>query len=333
MRLNAVLQLAEEEEKYNIETINHKHDKLMKNILKDKKEAVMLINNFLEPKEKIKEKELTRYTNSYISKKYKSKEADLVYRVKSKEIFFLIEHQSYIDNRMPFRILNYCVDIMQEWNRNKKVTKSTQYPVIVPIVVYTGSIKWKVPTNFKEKQIGDYIFKRHYIDLEYNLIDVNKLTSDFLIKKDTKFCYTMLLEKSKNKKELIQNINEIIRNTKNKQCLEELTSIILYILNETLNEDEQQELLNKIDNKVGDDKMSTLIDRLIAERKRDVNQGMMQGLKQGLKQGLRQVVENMLNLNMEDEIIIKTTGIGREELGKIKNKMKREGVKNAKNNK
>ena len=84
VRLNAVLQLAEEGEQYNIEKTNHRHDKLMKNILKDKKEVAMLINNFLEPKEEIKQEQLIRYTNSYITKKYKAKEADLVYRLKNK---------------------------------------------------------------------------------------------------------------------------------------------------------------------------------------------------------------------------------------------------------
>ena len=41
----------------------------------------------------------------------------------------------------------------------------------------------------------------------------------------------------------------------------------------------------------------------------------------------------MLKLNLEDEIIIKTTGIEKAELGKIKNKIENEGFKNAKNNK
>ena len=126
LRLNAIFQLAEENANYNINRnkINNRHDKLIKNILKDEKEMRKFINNFLEPNEKIQSQDLIKYTNSYITKKYKSKEADIVYRLKSKEVFFLVEHQSKIDNNMPYRILNYCIDIIQEWKKSKKINQN-----------------------------------------------------------------------------------------------------------------------------------------------------------------------------------------------------------------
>lgn len=128
LRLNAVLQLAEQSAGYSLEKsdVRYSHDKLIKSILKDKKEAEEFINQFLEPREKVNVENLMRYTNSYITKKYKSKEADLVYKLKNQEIFFLIEHQSTIDNRMPYRILNYCIDIMQEWSRRRKIQRNTR---------------------------------------------------------------------------------------------------------------------------------------------------------------------------------------------------------------
>lgn len=128
LRLNAVLQLAEESTEYQLKKLEKKysHDKLVKNILQDKVEVTNFINEFLEPREKVKEEELIRYTNSYITKKYKAKEADLVYKLKSQEVFFLIEHQSTLDNSMPYRILNYCLDIMQEWCKSRKIKRNTR---------------------------------------------------------------------------------------------------------------------------------------------------------------------------------------------------------------
>ena len=192
------MQLAEESAKYNLNQVEKKysHDKLIKKILQDKEEATQFINQFVVPREKVKEEELTRYTNSYITKKYKSKEADLVYKLKNQEIFFLIEHQSTIDYNMPYRMLNYCLDIMQEWSRNKKIGKNTRYPIIVPIVIYTGNQKWKMPRNFREKQIGDYVFERYQIELEYNFIDINKLPRQMLLQKNSMFGYIMFLEKA-----------------------------------------------------------------------------------------------------------------------------------------
>ncbi len=316
LRLNAVLQLAEENSSYNIKkkTTHNKHDKLMKSILRNKKEISNLINQFLEPKELIKEENLIRYTNSYISKKYKSKEADIVYKLKNKEIYFLIEHQSSIDSSMPYRILNYCIDIIQEWcksNRNKKMIK---YPIVVPIVIYTGDTKWRVQTNFKDRQISTRVFERYKINLEYNLIDVNKLSTNMLLKSKSMFGYGMLIEKSKNKEDLRNNINLIIRQTENKYELEELSDIINYILNDILEETEQEDLLNKIYRKVGENSMSTLYDRLLAETKNT--------LKQGRMEGIMSIIKNMLSMNFDDQTILKATNVKKEELEKIKSEMK-----------
>lgn len=248
LRLNAVLQLAEESAEYNLNKLKKKysHDELVKNILKDKKEMAEFINQFLEPRERVKVEELIKHTNSNITKKYKSKEVDLVYKLKNQDVFFLIELQSTIDNSMPYRMLNYCLDIMQEWCRNKKMKKTTSYPIVVPIVIYTGEKKWRTQKKIKEKQISDYVFERYKIDLEYNLIDINRLSKQILLEKDTMFGYSMFIEKSKNKEELIENLNLIIKSTKNKSNLEELANIISDLLDNVSEENIQEKLLEKI---------------------------------------------------------------------------------------
>lgn len=245
LRLNAVMQLAEESAKYNLNQVEkkHSHNQLIKNILQDPKEATQFINQFIEPREKVKEDKLIRYTNSYITKKYKSKEADLVYKLKDRDIFFLIEHQSTIDDNMPYRMLNYCLDIMQEWSRNKKFGKNIGYPIVVPIVIYTGSEKWKIPKKIREKQIGDYVFERYQIELEYNFIDINNLSKQVLLQRNSLFSYMMFLEKAESKEELTENLKIIFQSTQNKKILE---GIMSYLLENTLDRGIQQELLAKI---------------------------------------------------------------------------------------
>lgn len=306
------MQLAEESAEYKLEQAEKKysHDKLIKNILQDTKEVAELINQFLEPREEVKKEELVRFTNSYITKKYKAKEADIVYKLKKQDIFFLIEHQSSIDNNMPYRMLNYCLDIMREWSRNQKIGKNTSYPIIVPIVIYTGSQKWKMPKNFKEKQISNYVFERYKIDLEYNFIDSNKLSKQILLEKDTMFGYSMMIEKAKDQKELIDNLFAIIKNTNNTKHLEEIENIIVYLLNNVLGKKSQQELLEEIKRKVGEKGMSELIERLRREN-----------MEKERKQGRKQVAKNMLKLKLEEKIILEATGLKKEELEEIKNKI------------
>ncbi len=312
------MQLAEESATYNLNQVEKKysHDKLIKNILQDKKEATQFINQFIEPREKVKEEQLIRYTNSYITKKYKSKEPDLVYRLKNQDVFFLIEHQSTIDHNMPFRMLNYCLDIMQEWSRNKKIGKNTSYPIVVPIVIYTGSQKWKMPKNFREKQIGDYVFERYKIDLEYNFIDINKLPRQILLQKDSMFSYIMFLEKAERTKELVENLEIMIQSTQNEKILKELVNIISYLLENVLEKEIQQKLLAKIERKVGEkdmDRLEYLIQNMKEDRRRDIQQG-----KEASK---RIIAKNMLNKKLDEKIILETTELKKEELEKIKKEL------------
>lgn len=306
------MQLAEESEEYRLEQIQNQysHDKLIKNILQDTKEVAELINQFVEPREEVKKEELIRFTNSYITKKYKAKEADIVYKLKKQDIFFLIEHQSSIDNNMPYRMLNYCLDIMREWSRNQKIGKNTSYPIVVPIVIYTGKQRWKMPQNFKEKQIGNYVFERYKIDLEYNFIDINKISKQILLEKDTMFGYSMMIEKAKDHKELTENLFAIIKNTNNKKHLEEIGDIIVYLLNNVLGRKAQQKLLEEIRRKVGEKGMSELIERLRREN-----------MEKERKKEKRKVAKNMLRLKLEEKIILEATGLKKEELEEIKNKI------------
>lgn len=318
LRLNAVMQLAEESEKYNLNQVDKKYayGKLIKNILEDKKEATQFINQFIVPREKIKEEELVRYTNNHITKKYKSKEADLVYKLKNRDIFFLIEHQSTVDYNMTYRMLNYCLDIMQEWSRNKKMGKNMSYPIVVPIVIYTGSQKWKMPKKVREKRIGNYVFERYQIELEYNFVDINKLPRQILLQRDSMFSYMMFLEKAESNEELIKNLETIIQSTQNKKILEELVNIISYLLENTLDKGVRQKLLTKIEGKVGEKSVDRL-ENLIHKLKEENNQC----IQLGKEASRREIVKNMMSIKLDEKIILQTTKIKKEELEKIKEEL------------
>ncbi len=339
LRLNAVFKLAEESAGYQLtkeKNGDNLHDKLVKNILKDKMEMEKFINQFVTTKLDVEYGKLIKFPNSYITKKYKSKEADLVYQLEGQDIFFLIEHQSSVDIKMPYRILNYCIDIMYEWCKSKKLKQIKKYPIIVPIVIYTGDRKWNVPKNFSETQISTEILKNYKINIQYNLVDINQLSDKFLLDKHTMFGYGMLIEKAKDKNELLIKLDNIIQNCNNKEQLCELEDIILYALDNALCNIEQEIIIEKIHKKVGDESMSTLIDRLTAENKRILKQGRDEGMRDGIKTGIKtgmktgiksgiqkkkeEVIGRMLSMNFEEDIILKISGATKQELEKVKEK-------------
>lgn len=250
-RLNAVMELAEEMTEYKLENTKERglQGELLKSILQNKEEVTRFINQFIEPREKIRQEDLVHYTtSSYITKRYRTKEADFVYKLKNKEVFFVLECQSKIDNKIDYKMLNYCLDIMREWTENKKVKKVMGYPIIVPILIYTGNQKWK--SSRKENLYEDYIFEENSMNLEYNFVDMNKFSKQVLLDRGSILSYVMLLEKSEGVEELVQNLESIIESEVDKRKLMELFSIIKCILSRTLSEKSQSELLRKIEKKL-----------------------------------------------------------------------------------
>jgi len=236
LRLDAVFKLAEESTEYILENEDtkeekNKHDKLAKIILKNEKEMAQFINKFLEPNKMIKSNDLIKCVNNYTNKRYKSKEADLIYKLRSDEVFFVVENQTKIDYSMPYKMLNYCIDIIKEWSKNKRNDFNILYPIVVPIIIYTGDVKWRMPRKLEEKQVGNYVLENYKIDFKYNLIDVNKLNTRYLLQQKSMFGYGMMIEKSKNNEELRKNINLIIDDIKNKEQLEKFRDIITYLFN------------------------------------------------------------------------------------------------------
>ena len=156
----------------------------------------------------VAEDELEKYNSSFITKNYENSEADIVYKLKDKKVFILIEHQSSADKSMPFRLLNYNLEIIKDTNNGDLYkTNSYIYAKVIPIVVYTGGTKWNVSKKFSTLQ--EHYGKNNYLELKYNLIDINKYNKEKLLNGKTMIEKAMLIEKSKNKKELVKTIEDI----------------------------------------------------------------------------------------------------------------------------
>lgn len=317
LRLNAVLQLAEEGVSYKLEKNkqNKEQDNLLKDILKSEKEMAKFINDFLEPNENIESKNLITYTNNYITKKYKSKEADLIYYLKNQDVFFLVEHQSKVDDKMPYKILNICIDIIQEWSRARSLRQEMKYPIVVPIIIYTGCEKWKIPKDYDRRQISNYVLEKNKIDLEYNLIELNRLSKKYLLQKKSIFSYGAILEKSRNTEELKENINIILNDIKNKGQLEEFRDVVIKSFKCSLDKTLQGQILRKIDIKIkkGENDINILYESM--ERK------FRQNIIEKIQEEKLDTAKKLLERRIKDNVILESTQITTQQLEEIKKEM------------
>ena len=217
--------IREDTEKYDI---NQKHDKMFKEMLSDKKSTVDFINSFLHLN--LVEDDIEKYEKEFRTPEFSNVEADVVYKIKNKNVFILIEHQSSLDLKMAYRILRYKNAIIESAiNKRRLKEKNYKIPKVIPIVLYTGKRKWqKLSIEDIEEKIEGY----EDIKLGYDLVDTNEFTKQQLLEDNLITSKAMLIEKSQNKEELYQNIEDII-SCKNKMEdfeYEQLEKIVKYEL-------------------------------------------------------------------------------------------------------
>lgn len=304
------------DEKYEKKTGDKKHDKIFKEILQNPKEMAEFINNFTN--HRVKVNELENYSENYITKDFKYKQADIVYKIKGEEIYFLVEHQTKVDYSMPYRILNYCVEIIRSAVEEQKLNKATyKYPKVVPIVLYTGNAKWKASNSFAMSQIYKDGYEDEIIDLSYKLIDVNKYEVETLLQCKTLLGNVMILEKCKNNEEVINCLKRIIKNSKSND-IEKLKRIILYLYEE-IEEESKKEIIRIIEESECEENMSTIQERIGAEFRNE----RIIGRREGIAQTIKETIIRMLRMNLQDDFIKQATGAKKEEIEKIRREVEK----------
>ena len=178
---------------------------MVKRILENKKEAAEFINRAIKLYEPIKPGDLISYNKEYITNLFEIREADIVYKFKNNNVFFLIEHQRKIDYSMPYRIFEYKSEILKSnVDRERIKQKSYKVPLIIAVVIYTGSARWKVPQNLLQVQeeYATYLKEQLGINSFYVLEDVNKYPNEKLLESNNFLEKIFLLEKSKSQEEV-----------------------------------------------------------------------------------------------------------------------------------
>lgn len=278
--------LNDTKEEYKTEKTHQYHDKVFKEILDNKKEFVNFIKRYTEYKTvDLKETNIEKYNRKFVTANFLVKESDIIYKVKGRNVFIIVEHQSTIDYKMAERMHEYCMELIRNLRKESK-TLNKLYPLICPIVLYTGKRKWDAPRTISEVQ-EKYDGMKLLDYPKYNLIDINNYTKEELLKENTAIAKAMLFEKL-NSKEEMKEILEIL--TKKGEV--DMTNF-------------ERLLIELIDEKC---------EKYKAEREN--------GKKEGQKMEIQKVITNMLKLKMSDKVILDATQVNKKELQRIKQKLK-----------
>ena len=293
--------IREETEKY---YINQKHDKMFKEMLSEKKSTVDFINSFLHLN--LVEDDMEKYEKEFRTSEFSNVEADVVYKIKNKNVFILIEHQSSVDYKMSYRIMRYKYAIIESAIDKKRLKEqSYRIPMVIPIVLYTGKRKWKrLLINDIEEKVEGYAENW----LGYTLIDVNEFSKEELLADNLIITKAMLIEKSKNKEELYKNIEEVINIQKEKKAFDnlQLEKLITYELSETEDKNIMHEFIEKIRNIEGSEEIMTNASRII---NREIRKQRKEGIAEGIALIAKRLKEEM---NIKD--ISRITGLSESDI-------------------
>ena len=197
---------------------HHHNDKVYKEILGNKKTFMELLNTYV-PEELVQgitEDDLILVNKSFVLQDFSEKEADIVYRLKNRDVIFyiLLELQSTVDFLMPFRLLQYMMEIwryiFQNTDEDERTRKDFKLPAIIPAVLYNGENNWTAKLNFAEMISGYERFRIYIPDFQYILFDINRYKDEELLQTANLISSVFFLDQKISPEELLDRLYKLV---------------------------------------------------------------------------------------------------------------------------
>lgn len=313
------------------EMIHQQHDTSYKFLLSSKRLFVQLLNTFIQRSwaKEIVEDQVEQIPHSFVLQDFKRQEADIVYRaeVKGQEVLFyvLVELQSSVDHRMPYRLLLYQVEIWRYWLSNQvdgmKNRKSFSLPPIVPIVLYNGKKNWTAKRRFRQLLENEEMFDTELMSFEYLLIDVASYTEEELLSLSNTLSAVFLLDKAKDQEQLRIYLSKLMKTIRQiqEEDQQRFVAWMSNMLRTKLPENDLvvQQLINDMK---GEEKIMGLEKVLDDMIKKGKEEGKEEGYQIGEEQTLEKIATRLLAENIDDETISRVTGYPLEKIEQLRKK-------------
>lgn len=301
----------------NSETVHQRHDTSYRFLLSSKKLFVELLRSFIDKGwvQAVEEEHVQEIPHSFVLQDFKRQEADLVYRVKlnGQDVVFylLLEMQSSVDFRMPYRLLLYQVEIWRYWLQNEEEAlsnrKSFQLPPIIPIVLYNGKKKWTAERQFRKLLSSEKMFDSELLNFEYLLIDVARYTEEELLSLSNTIGSVFLLDQTEDQEQLLNRLGKLMNTIQQmpEDNQQKFVAWMANILLQKLPEDEPslQQFIQSVKGDAAFMGLEKILDDI--ERK-------------GEQKGKEQVVKQMIAEQLDPDLISRVTGFPLDKIDQLR---------------
>lgn len=313
--------------------IPHAHDAFFKMAMTDKRVAqeffeAHLPRDFL-PFIDFDKLELTSET--YIDDLRQASSADMLFKaeVYGSEAYFylLVDHQSRPDKMMPFRMLKYSCNIIDQ---HLKETGSQSIPFVLPFVLYHGEQTWSYSTDIRDLVDAPKVLIEDYFLKPFFLIDLNKI-EDRVIKERAWLGVMELTLKHIFDRDIGPTINAIFSLLKKLKPLDSAAfteAVLLYILDRGKVSDKHAFIKGvrfELSEELGE-KMGTIVEDFWSEGWREGKQqgkqeGKREGKREGKQESMEEVAKRLLLKHENREFIAEITGLTLARIQEIKEKL------------
>ena len=265
---------------------------------------------------------IEKLNNTYITKKFKKRETDLIvklltYKGVETYIYLLLEFQSTVDKYMALRMLNYITLFYQDLIEQGQV-KDKLLPAVFPVVLYTGENKYTASLNIEEliekpyEKLGKYIPEFQYYKVALNE-SVEEIDEEFKNVNNI-LAGVFKIVTAKGEEEIKETIKVL------KVRLEKAPAIKKFI------NDWLAHLFNykgfKLEN-VDEEGVEKMLVTFLKERdKKAKEEGKEEGIKKGIGMGKEEIAKKSLQKGLSPEVIAEITGLSVEEIKTLKLEIK-----------
>ena len=227
------------------------------------------------------------------------------------KIVVMIEHQSTINENMPFRFLEYIARIYEKITNPKEKfeRKLMKLPVPEFYVFYNGKEDFPSESEMKLSDAFIKLDEKHNFPLEISVKVIN-------INVDKENPVLTRCEALKEYSEFMEQVRFNVEN--------EIPEALTVAIKQSIKQGFLSEYLSRKSTEV-ENMLLTEYDYdtdIAVQRQEAYEDGMEQGITQGSQQAKIETAKNLLAENIPLEIILRTTGLSIEELNLISNNSK-----------
>jgi predicted transposase/invertase (TIGR01784 family) len=230
--------------------------------------------------------------NTSMIERGEEKKSDLLIRTNLGDspalVYVLVEHKSYADRWSVFQLLKYMVRIWERERTKKRADKTL--PTIIPVLVYHGTGKWRLPLEFASYFVPAGELKPHIPAFQPVMVDLQAMEDhDF---RGSKMIQAVLRTLKYSRENLPVHLVEILRGVLTVPMDEKhrvfVQRLLLYILEGCRDVDEQDvdRAILAIGSREVREAYMTVAEQLIARGKEEgKREGKLEGKEEGKREG------------------------------------------------